>query len=288
MRSILIFFENGRVGNQLFQYCGIKNLYPNHIVILFGLKDLQKTFCNLDAYFIGCEWLKRWKLFGMVKSLFRVMVSLRLISGARESNGVTENSILSKKGLFSKISLLDQSFFQSSKVINTFKVTPAINSELLLEAEKWLAKRGLSQCAHRLVFVHIRRGDYLLWPSSDFPAYLDFDWYEKAISLIKKMVDQPIFIVMGDDSSYLKEKYRETGDVFISTEVAQLDFAIMSYCQHGILSASTFAWWGGWFSRIHYRFNGNAVFIAPKYWVGHRRGIWTPPSMVFEWLTYID
>jgi hypothetical protein len=41
--------------------------------------------------------------------------------------------------------------------------------------------------------------------------------------------------------------------------------SIMSFCCAGILSASSFAWWGAFFAKTHDK--DNSYFIAPNYWL---------------------
>ena len=52
MYFMILFFENGRLGNQLFQYHGFKNYFPKQQLFFFGCKRLKNSFDNLDVSFI--------------------------------------------------------------------------------------------------------------------------------------------------------------------------------------------------------------------------------------------
>jgi hypothetical protein len=52
---MILFFQNGELGNQIFQYCGLKKYFPNHKLIFFGCEKLKNTFDNLEVSFISKE-----------------------------------------------------------------------------------------------------------------------------------------------------------------------------------------------------------------------------------------
>lgn len=71
------------------------------------------------------------------------------------------------------------------------------------------------------------------------------------------------FIFLSDEPEtierefiYLKNKTISKGNHFGT------DFAIMTKCDAGILSASSFSWWGS------YLMKNRDLVIAPKYWLG--------------------
>lgn len=48
---MIIFFEEGKLGNQLFQYYGLKKYFPNDNLIFFGCKDLKELFSGVFVNF---------------------------------------------------------------------------------------------------------------------------------------------------------------------------------------------------------------------------------------------
>jgi hypothetical protein len=81
----------------------------------------------------------------------------------------------------------------------------------------------------------------------------------------------------------LEKNFLSNDDVVISEFDEINDFYLMTKCQCGILSASSFAWWAGLLSN---RKNPDGIFIGPKYWAGHKQGFWFPPKMICDWICY--
>ena len=71
---------------------------------------------------------------------------------------------------------------------------------------------------------------------------------------------------MSDALMWVKENFSNQDDIFTSSENEEIDFSMMTRCSDGILSASSFAWWGACFSKIN---NPDGIFLAPKFWLGH-------------------
>ena len=93
-----------------------------------------------------------------------------------------------------------------------------------------------------------------------------------------------LFIVITDDIDYCAKVFSDFDDVVLSENSYEVDFAIMSFCKGGILSASTFSWWGAFYSKM---FNqDNLLYVAPRYWIGHRSKKWHPEGIQTDWLTY--
>jgi hypothetical protein len=135
-----------------------------------------------------------------------------------------------------------------------------------------------------IAFVHIRRGDYLFWPSRDFPAAIEVGWYLVQMEYFRYKYPQIQFIVFTDDKEYSFKLFADAKDVIISFEDEIVDFVIMAKCNHGILSASTFSWWTAYMAKIS---NPTGEFIAPKYWIGYNKREWSPPWIESNWLRYV-
>mgnify|MGYP001487744647 FL=1 len=190
------------------------------------------------------------------------------------------------KGLFWNIFLAKGLYFQHEKFVNRISSPPTIRHNHIKRAEQWIKKKNIFYKRYNLIFVHIRRGDYLFWPDTRYPAFLDLDSYKKNIERIKRKVKKPLFIILGDDSSYLKKAFQESNELIISENSIELDLSIMTLCSHGVLSASTFSWWGAFYVRD--KIKDNNIFLAPKYWAGHRKKKWIPLYFYTDWITYIE
>lgn len=112
------------------------------------------------------------------------------------------------------------------------------------------------------VSIHIRKGDF----SSSY-SYIGYavsdDYYKMAIRYMETKLDSPTFFIFTDDKEYIEHsKILEGHKYFIvdndEDDAAVEDLLCMTKCKHGIMSASTFSWWGNWLK------NDGAIIIAPK------------------------
>jgi len=263
---MIIFFEKGRLGNQLIQYIGLKNSFPKEKLIFFGCENLFKVFNNVDAYFLKKDNISEWT-FVLIKKIVFFLVKIKIVGKIEEHKSTDTYKIIVQKGLFWKIFVVIDFYYNIENVSKNIN-PPLIKPELIKEAKNWFQFRQINFKDSPVVFVDIRRGDYLTFPSIEFPAVLNLKWYEKAINLIKDKVKNPTLILMSDDKHYLKDIFNESKTLHICDIKPEVKLAIMSLCKYGILSASTFSWAGSYYSMLN---NGDITFfIAPKYWINHR------------------
>lgn len=283
---MIIHFENGRLGNQLFQYCGLRQYCPGHRLMIVGCDDLRRCFALDDAYIIPRRAFKHKYLYKLFEILVFSLSSVRILGKiSEEQDAITFKTKISK-GLVGNVLVSRGIYFQHHGVIKNIQSFPSLNPSLIHTAVEWLKSKKLSQNSSRLIFLHVRRGDYLNWPSRKFPAVLDSAWYKRSITFMRELHDNPEFILMGDDPSYMHDVFGGSVDFLISDNAPEVDMALMSLCNSGILSASSFAWWGAFFA--HAKQEHDYVFLAPRYWAGHRSGNWHPQGFITDWITYLD
>ena len=281
---MIVFLQSGRLGNQLFQFVALKKYFPKHKLIFFGFASLQNLFNIIDVIFINLKINSL--LYKVLVRIFIYFVKLRILGKITEI-AVNDNSKLYvRRGLLWNIFIVWDVFFQHSSFVNKTINPPRIKKKYLTLAKNWLIKKKVFKKKSNLVFVHVRRGDYLSYPDVNFPAVLDLKWYKKNMLYIKNRVKKPIFVIMGDDTLYLQSVFKESKNLIISNNLPEIDLSIMSFCSHGILSPSTFAWWGAFYARSKNK--QNTTVLAPKYWVGHRKKKWQPANFQTDWITYIE
>ncbi len=283
---MIIFFEHGRLGNQLFQYAALKTFFPKENVVLFGFEDLDEIIEPVDAKLIKRSDLPRWLPFGLARRFFSFLAGVYLIGSVWEKRNPAAYELESSRGLIFGVKLLQSSFFQHSTLTKRLKPDFEVREHHKQKARTWISRNLAGQNQENFVFVHIRRGDYLHWPSRDNPAVLDLKWYLRAMDRIKAKIKHPQFIIITDDVFYARDVFSSRDDLVISESSPYVDFALMGECPHGILSASSFAWWGAWFSRQKHQ--DQSIYLAPKYWSGHRANRWFPEGFISDWITYIE
>ena len=124
-------------------------------------------------------------------------------------------------------------------------------------------------------FIHVRRGDYLNYPEN----LLDISYYYKAI----KLMNVKSYFVFSDDIPFCKSIFssfeeRNAYDFFyIENENPYQDISLMSIMKNGILSNSSFSFWGA-------RLNGKPIrAICPLYWFSSKNKIDTDDIVYPEW-----
>ncbi|WP_394955145.1 alpha-1,2-fucosyltransferase [uncultured Helicobacter sp.] len=140
------------------------------------------------------------------------------------------------------------------------------------------------------VFLHVRRGDYLLAQNAHF-IVLDGVYYERALRHIKQSLPNAHIFVFSNDMPWCRAHFLDS----ISAEVREgLEFSfiegndeanaieemeLMSACRHAIIANSTFSWWAAY--RIA---NPQRIVIAPDRttidWDKERNKAFYPPNWV--------
>lgn len=285
---MIIFFENGRVGNQLFQYCTLRRLQKNGALYLIGMQSLKSMFGNVEAAGVTCferiiERLIAFFGIEVVGGLAKTLRIIGTINAQIEQIEQTGSNIVLENGLLRNIYFCNTSFFQSEESVEESVAGTLLLKPLLLMQASNIIK-NFPHDRTETFFVHIRRGDYIYWPSKSTPAVLPLKWYLEQMDQIKSQYVKPFFVVVSDDGPYVDEMFAMYKDVFVAHESEEVDFALMSLCDGGgILSASSFSWWAAYFARR----NGAVNFIAPLYWAGHRSGDWLPVGIKTSWLKYV-
>jgi hypothetical protein len=283
---VILFFEHGRLGNQLFQYCGLRHYCSEHKLVFIGCEDLQRHFNSVDARFIPKNTLSRWFPFSLFRRIVFFLVAVRLLGRITEEKDGEVFKLAIRKGLFWNAYVAQNVFFQHRDVVDQIRSAPSLKPDLIQVVLDWLKQKGIDPNSCSLVFVHIRRGDYLHWPSDEFPAVLDLAWHKRSMKAMQEKSKNPVFVLMGNDRFYLHDVFNESDGLVISDNPPEIDMALMSLCHSGILSASSFAWWGAFYARSNQQEGG--TFLAPQYWGGHRVKKWYPTHFRTNWITYFE
>lgn len=117
------------------------------------------------------------------------------------------------------------------------------------------------------VFIHARRGDML---SANGWCY-KYGYFRRAVKYIKKHVENPVFVFFTNTGSieWCKENAKTFGLDYSKDKVyfvdwnmgdeSYRDMQLMGHCKHGIITNSTFGWWGAYFIK-----NPNKITISPE------------------------
>jgi hypothetical protein len=116
------------------------------------------------------------------------------------------------------------------------------------------------------VFIHARRGDML---SANGWCY-KYGFFKRAVKHIRKNVENPMFVFFTNTGSidWCKEHAKDIFGLKDSDKVMFVDWnagdqsfrdmQLMTHCKHGIITNSTFGWWGAYLIQ-----NPNKITISP-------------------------
>jgi hypothetical protein len=286
---MIIIIENGGLGNQLFQYFFCKSIASkNEKIYLLGFDDLKKLINDEQLCFLIKRDNILYKIIFRFKwKLDKFLFKYKIFNFVFEESQLKKNNIFKSKGIFSLITYVS-GFFQNEtfikkKILKDLK----INNYLINQARKSISLIKQKENS-KIIFIHLRGRDYKFWPSKRFSAVIPFKWYIKCINKFKLIYkkEKIIFIFFSDDKKYFfKKNFFNKNYIFIEKNLLN-NFLMMSLCDGGVLSASTYSWWPAFFS---FSKNKNKVFFAPKYWAGHRLKQYFPLNFNYtSFLKYID
>ena len=114
--------------------------------------------------------------------------------------------------------------------------------------------------AKDIISIHVRRGDYLKFPT--IHPVLTMDYYDEAVEYFLKQNKDYKFLIFSDDIEYCKNVFKNKNKFIIMPNQDELiDICCMSLCDGNIIANSTFSWWGAWFG-------GKNNVVAPSEWFG--------------------
>ena len=263
----------GGLGNQLFQYAfGYMmarehndnlyldiSFYKKHQYKYVGHRDfvLQKLNCPMEFIkelpssirviesFIVNRLIRRWN--GAIK------IPLGKTYYVKEERHIYMPKVPYKPG---KINYYD-GYWQSGLYFEKYKNELAnlftVSFDLPKEIQGFIS---LISEEKNSVSVHIRKGDF----KGKIGHPVENQYYIDALIQMKKNINSPCFFVFSDDIEWVKNNIDFGSRVHFAEykgpNGAILDLLCMSKCKHGIMSASTFSWWGNW--------SKEGIVIAPK------------------------
>ena len=278
---MVIFIEDGRLGNQLFQYSALLGIFRDEEIILLGFDEMFETLISIKAKQVLSNQSKTFRLIKYLVPILDTMLrSLSII--------MSKLSILNKNMCnlmyfdFKYFKYVYRNYFQSENHIESLKYNAlAIKDKYINKANEIIKKCIPLNCTP--IFVHIRRTDYLVFPTRETSAALPVKWYQDCIVEYNKSYKNPFYIFCTDDVQFVKNNFDDISNMFISTNNYQIDFALMSQCHAGIISPSSFSWWGAYLAKKN---TPEGRFVAPNYWIGHSNNEWYPKEIKSTFIEY--
>ena len=235
--------SNGRLGNQMFQYAGLRGIAANR----------------------GFDWLipppnsygdSNYGLF----DCFKMETVEEKNFGQLNAQSIATGVFHFDENFFNQcpdnVNLHD--YFTTEKYFANVKDT--IRKDFQFKDEILEPCKEVVDELDNPIFMHLRRGDYSVNP--DAHPMCPITYYEKALELYDK--DSPV-LVFSDDIEWCKEQEFFKGDRFMLSEYTEkypqksdtlfgkqnslipyYDLCMMTLCTGGIIANSTMSWWGAW------------------------------------------
>lgn len=290
---MIVFYGEGRFGNQLFQYQALNHIAAaQERIFAFGLEELPKHLLLHGPRLVVLTRNRRFKLFVkyfIIPFVARPLTStLRLFSYAVEPLGGAEGNEPSglmriRRGLFPQITFVDGGHYQNASLWEHVFPTPLFDIKpSLKEAARHFLTKGATD-DRRVAFVHVRRGDYLDFSQHGLATVaLPLSYYSNAIEELERRLGKVRLVFVTDDAPWVKENFLGIDSKSVASFDPAMDFAIMSECEAGIVSNSTFA------LAAAYLMRNPGLVIIPRYWFGFGKKIWSPPRIFAEHPRMLD
>ena len=274
---ILFFAPGGRLGNLLFQYAFLETLRKSgERIFSTQLKNLPRVLTSMHrVYNSNSKILIRCVDWIIDPICFHILAKPRLIGTVFENNGVLQ----SRPGLLPVHYV--KGYFQKESFVSKALPKLTLRPNLIHKAYDFLREHAGDRIP---VFIHVRRGDYLSWSVADIhDPSLPGSYYREGLQRIAKAASRPLHVfLIGDDPDWCAETFKDLPNATVTREKAAIDLALLSLCAGGVVSNSTFGWWGA-------ALCGKTLpLIAPLYWLGWKNSSWYPRGVETSWLTYID
>ena len=108
-----------------------------------------------------------------------------------------------------------------------------------------------------IIGLHVRRGDFLREGEQQSGATVaDAHYIRKAMEFYRQRCRRVLFVVSSNGMWWSRTNIRGPDVIFTPFKEAILDMAVMSLCDHMIITSGTFSWWSGWLA------GGKVVYLS--------------------------
>ena len=252
--------SNGRLGNQMFQYAGLRGIAANRgydWVIPRPDSYGDSNYGLFDCFEMGSVEEKNFgKLNAPSIATGQFHFSQDFFDGCPDNTNLHD-------------------YFTTEKYFANIK--DVIRKDFTFKKEILEPCKEIVDELENPIFMHVRRGDYVVNPSAH--PMCPISYYEKALELFDE--NSPV-LVFSDSIEWCKEqeffqgdrfmlseydeKYSQTADTLLgrqNTLIPYFDLCLMTLCNGGIIANSTMSWWGAWLME-----NKTQPIVAPKPWFG--------------------
>jgi hypothetical protein len=289
--------SSGRLGNQMFRYAFARQMQIKRgggegegVVIVMNFKPAtDSSFSNQLQYFnitkdISFKYQKlsffythtslKQKIIYIVYRLLmlRLKQNYKAVSSIRDkiTPFINKNGLYLQNIGFTPLSECDSpniliaGSYESSKYF--FNIKDLLYDEFKPIFNPLDKNRNLYAIINNTesICISIRRGDFLSPENKGMFNVCTRDYFLNAISKIKKICNNPVFIFFSDDINWCRNNFKSDTDKYYfesGDDPVWEKLRLMYSCKHFIISNSTFSWWAQFLGRYE-----NKIVVSPARW----------------------
>ena len=229
--------RQGRLGNNLWQYSalyGLANLTNRAAILSTDFRNLENAF-NL--------WISRNNRERPTDSFYvydlHDLESPYDIEATRQDLMRIRNDVM-LRGYF-------QHYRYFSHVANEIRKQFTFRYRVMRQVSAFFKQYGLTDDDVVKVGVHVRRGDSLLPHSVDNGfGPPDLAYFKNAMDYFRNKYAKVRFVLCSDDLKWARRHLADADVTIVPNHAPEVDMAILTSCDHVIISNGTFSWWVGW------------------------------------------
>jgi hypothetical protein len=238
----------GGLGNQLFQIFNLLNLVKKYnLNYVIEKKDISPSITFRTTF-----WDKIFKNINLSQNLNHNFVNYKEVNDNIFQHIHPFNTNTKLEGYFQSDKYLTEI---KDDIFNYLQLSDKDNNIV----EKYYEKLKEEANNKKLIFIHVRRGDYV--KLSHFHYNLTLFYYINAIS--KFDIDESHFVFFSDDLEYCKQNFDFVKNKSFVELEDYLSLFLMSKMDGAIIANSTFSWWGAYLLELK---NKNSLIIQPSRW----------------------
>ena len=228
--TIFLQDHKGRLGNRLFMFSTAVGLALTHS-------------CHLHISAEIIQELKQWFVLDLETMPITVGLS-NSVSRRKLFNHCSQLTVLVREKTRQTIEITGfwQVHIYFSNHSAEIQRQLRFRSTILQQVDAFLNKNNTSPPVTR-VGIHIRRGDFLRKRVVSSNQYV-----LAAMSYFTRKYHSVIFVIVSDDRPYCKRVFGKRNDVLFTplSFNGAMDLATLTRCDHAIITAGTFGWWGAY------------------------------------------
>ena len=253
--------NEGRLGNQMFQYAFIRGMSKKHGYDFMIPHQSADRFDNYGLF--ECFELEGCKYTG--EGIFKTLECRDTAFNQKFLDECTDNTNYS--GVFQT----EKYFVDATEEL---RKDYTFHKDILDPCQKFIDSVGDA------IFLHVRRGNSNLvgnrgekWSYQMLQDYHPLMKKEYYIEALSHFDESKKVIVLSDTIDWCKEQDWLQDDRFLFSDssyevfndgasVPYIDLCLMSLCNGGIIANSSMSWWGAWLQ------NDTDKIVAPNPWYG--------------------